>query len=90
MRRWSEVATIRMNVIDAIVGQRLHHLVEQALANIGPAHLRQRQAHVVDRDRHAHVWIELREQRVRVLRGATAHSESPGRDRRSASSGGGG
>ena len=54
----------KMHVVNSVVGQRLQHLVEQALANVGPAHLRQRQADVVDRDRHAHVGIELREQRV--------------------------
>ena len=57
----------QVHVVDAVVGQRLQHLVEQALADIGPAHLRQRQADVVDRDRHAHVGTELREQRVLVL-----------------------
>ena len=57
-----------VHVVDAVVGQRLQHLVEQALADVGPAHLRQRQADVVDRDRHAHVGIELREQRVLILR----------------------
>ena len=56
-----------MHVVDAVVGQRLQHLVEHALANVGPAHLRQRQADVVDRDRHAHVGTELREQRVLVF-----------------------
>ena len=56
-----------MNVVNPVVGQRLQHLVEQALANVGPAHLRQRQADVVDRDRHAHVGTQLREQRILVL-----------------------
>ena len=53
-----------MHVVDAVIGQRLQHLVEQPLANIGPAHVRERQADVVDRDRHAHVGVELREQRI--------------------------
>ena len=57
----------QMDVVDAVVGERLEHDVERAFADIGPAHLRQRQADVVDRDRDAHVGIELREQRIGVL-----------------------
>ena len=57
-----------MHVVNAVVSERLQHLIEQAFADVGTAHLRQRQADVVDRDGHAHVGIELREQRIGVLR----------------------
>ena len=57
-----------MNVVNAVIGQRLEHHVKHPLAQVGPLHLRQRQADVVDRDRDAHVGVELREQRVGVFR----------------------
>ena len=57
----------QMHIVNAVIGKRLQHLVEQPLADVGPAHLRQRQTDVVNRDRHAHVGTQLREQRVLVL-----------------------
>ena len=57
----------QVHIVNAIIGKRLQHLVEKALADVGPAHLRQREAEVVDRDRDAHIGTQLREQRVLVL-----------------------
>ncbi len=58
----------QVDVVDAVIGQRLEHLIEQPLANVRPAHLRQRQAKVIDRDGDAHVGIELREERILIFR----------------------
>ena len=58
----------QMNVVHAVIRERLQHRIEHPLAQIRAAHLRQRQADIVDRDRDAHVGIELREQRIGVER----------------------
>ena len=57
----------QVNVVNAIIGQRLQHHVKHPLAQVGALHLRQRQADVVDRDGDAHVGVELREERVGVF-----------------------
>ena len=57
-----------VDIVNAVVSERLQNIIEQTFANIGTAHLRQRQADVVDRNGHAHVRIELRKQRIGVER----------------------
>ena len=57
-----------LDVLDAVIGERLEDDGEHALAHVGPAHRRQRQRDVVDADDDLHPGTELRVERVRVVR----------------------
>ena len=58
----------QVDIVHSVIGQGLEHHVEHPLAQVGALHWGQRQADVVDRDRHAHVGIELGEERIGILR----------------------
>ncbi len=57
-----------VDVVDAGVGGHREHLLDDPLAQVGPAHLRQWQRHVVERDRELHAGEQQRWQRVHVDR----------------------
>ena len=57
-----------LDVVDAVIGEQLEHDREHALAHVGPAHRRQRQRDVVDRDDDLHPRAELRVERLGVVR----------------------
>ena len=56
-----------VDVVDAGFGGEVEHGFDDALADVGAAHLRQRQAHVVEGDRELHPGEEQLRQRVLVL-----------------------
>ena len=58
----------QVDVVDAGLGGEVEHGLDDALADVGPAHLRQRQADVVERDRQLHAREQQRRQRVLVDR----------------------
>ena len=57
-----------VDVVDAGVGGQVEHGLDDALADVGPAHLGQRQADVVEGDRQLHAREQQRRQRVLVDR----------------------
>ena len=57
-----------VDVVDAGVRGHGQHLLHDALTDVGPLHLRQRQAHVVERDGQLHPGEQQRRQRVHVDR----------------------
>ena len=57
-----------VHVVDAGVGGEIEHCFDDALAVVGRAHLRQRQADIVERDRQLHPREQLRRQRILVVR----------------------
>ena len=57
-----------MDVVDAGLGGEVEHGLDDPLADVGPAHLRQRQADVVEGDRQLHPREQQRRQRVLVDR----------------------
>ena len=57
-----------VDVVDAGVGGQVEHRLDDPLADVGPAHRRQRQADVVEGDRELHAREQQRGQRVAVER----------------------
>ena len=55
-----------VNVVDACVGGEIQYRLDHPLADVGPAHLGQRQADVVERDRELHAREQLGPQGVGV------------------------
>ena len=55
-----------LDVVDAGGGRRVEHRLDDALAHVGLAHLREREADVVEADGELHVGEEERGQRLRV------------------------
>ena len=53
-----------VHVVDARLGGEVEHRLDHALAGVGRAHLRQRQADVVERDRQLHAGEQQRRQRI--------------------------
>ncbi len=58
----------QLDVVDARVGRQVEHGLDDALADVGPLHLRQRQRDVVERDRQLHPRTEQRRERFGVER----------------------
>ena len=58
----------QVDVVDAGLGGEVEHGLDDPLADVGPAHLRQRQADVVEGDRQLHPGEQQRRQRVLVDR----------------------
>ena len=56
----------QVHVVDAGLGGEVEHGLDHPLAHVGPAHLRQRQAHVVEGDRQPHAREQQGRQRVLV------------------------
>ena len=57
-----------VHVVDAGVGGEVEHGLDHPLAGVGAAHLRQRQADVVERDRQLHPREQQRGQRILIDR----------------------
>ncbi len=57
-----------VEVVDAVIGEHLEDDREDALADVGAAHRRERERDVVDRDDDAHPGLELRVERLGVVR----------------------
>jgi hypothetical protein len=57
-----------VHVVDATLGGEVEHGLDDALADVGAAHLRQRQADVVERDRQLHAGEQQLRERVLVDR----------------------
>ena len=55
-----------VHVVDTGGGGQVEHGLDDALADVGPAHRRERQADVVERDGQLHARLEQRVQRGRV------------------------
>ncbi len=53
-----------LDVLDAVIGEELEHDGEHALADVGPAHGRQRERDVVDRDDDLHPGPQLGVERI--------------------------
>ena len=81
---------MRCDVVDAGLGGEVEHGLDDPLADVGPAHLRQRQADVVEGDRQLHAREQQRRQRVLVDRVRAGRGGWRRRCRRAAGSGSGG
>jgi len=55
-----------VHIVDAGLGSEIEYRLDDALADIGPLHLGQRQAHIVECDREPHSREQLRGERVLV------------------------
>ncbi len=71
-----------VDVVDPGLGGEVEHRLDDPLTVVGPAHLRQRQAGVVEHDRQLHVGVQQRRQRVHVDRVEQARCGSRRRGRR--------
>jgi hypothetical protein len=56
----------QVHVVDAGLGRHVEHGLDDALADVGPAHRRQGQRHVVEGDRQLHARPQQRRQRLAV------------------------
>ena len=79
-----------VDVVDAGRGGEVEHRLDDPLAGVGRAHLRQRQAGVVERDRQLHAGEQQRRQRIRRRAGSSNARRIAPSTSSSAASGSGG
>ena len=78
-----------VDVVDAGLGGEVEDGLDDALADVGPAHLRQRQADVVEGDRQPHPGEQQGAQRLGIDRVVEGVADRRGRRRRWPGSGSG-